>query len=1115
MAQEHAAVRKPASVERRPAVAATIHRSATSGAPLPPTQALQQRTASIARSASTPATVSVAAPVAIQFAKVSHPSDPAELEARNTARKIVQMADPARPKPDEPVKKSETPIRKTPEELNKPIQRATASDRPSPTAASMAPLGGAPLSRSVRSYMEPRFGADFSAVRIHTGEAAAQQSANLNAHAFTVGEHVFFGRNQYQPESASGRELIAHELTHTIQQGAAIQRSADTTVTERTSPRVQRLGIDDALNYFADKANLIPGFRLLTVVLGVNPVNMAPVERSAANILRGLLELIPITGALISQALENYGIFAKVGAWIEGQFRTLGMVGGAFKAALGKFLDSLSWTDIFDLGSVWDRGKRIFTEPIDKLFAFGKSLAGDIIRFVREAILLPLAKLAEGTRGYDLLKAVLGQDPVTGEPVPRTPETLIPGFLKLIGEEEVWENMKKANAIPRVWAWFQGALAGLMGFVRQIPTLFVQALNSLEIIDLVLPPKAFLKIANVFGSFVLEFIVWAGKTLWTLLEIIFDVVSPGALLYIKKTGAAIKSILKNPMPFVGNLIKAAKRGFLNFADHFLEHLKAGLLDWLVGSLPGIYIPKSFALIEIAKFALSVLGLTWENIRTKLVRAIGEPAVKVLETTFDIVVTLVRDGPAAAWDKIKDQLGNLKDMVIGGITDFVVGMVVKKAIPKLIAMFIPGAGFISAILTIYDTIMVFVNKIKTIARVVTSFIESIVQIANGQTDAAANRIETALAGVLSLSINFAAGFAGLGKVADAVKGVFEKLRAPFEKATDFLANLIAKLATPFIAKGKALVAKGKEALGKLFNWATVDKNFKDAKGHDHRVFVDPKATPPRLMVASNEMAAEAFLDAFIKSKAASFATKNKAKIDSARNAIAAAKPLIGQIDSAQKKQPPDDATLAKLSPALLEKTTAVADALRLLVGEGELSVELKEKYLLEGLTGTYGSMPKPKADDFTADHQPQAAALIAARDIGYFDKSGNLFKRAAGRAKAGFAINLHKSRHEAGATFGSKGKVTKEGFIAQVKARVTATMKPEKQREVVVQVLREDLHRDVTAMKAVVAPGSAYWADLKKEVTDPEEQKKLIGEVSGRIVQGENVIANQDLASLVD
>src|ERR1044072_4951631 len=108
----------------------------------------------------------------------------------------------------------------------------------------------------------------------------------------------------------------------------------------------------------------------------------------------------------------------------------------------------------------------------------------------------------------------------------------------------------------------------------------------------------------------MQFITWAGNTVWTLLEIIFDVVSPGALEYVKKTGAALKSILKNPIPFVGNLVKAAKLGFDRFADNFLGHLKAGLIDWLTGSLPGIYIPQSFSLIEIAKFALSALGLTW-------------------------------------------------------------------------------------------------------------------------------------------------------------------------------------------------------------------------------------------------------------------------------------------------------------------------------------------------------------------------------------------------------------------------------------------------------------------------------------------------------------------------
>src|SRR5262249_32839884 len=150
-------------------------------------------------------------------------------------------------------------------------------------------------------------------------------------------------------------------------------------------------------------------------------------------------------------------------------------------------------------------------------------------------------------------------------------------------------------------------------------TLAVNAFKSLELIDIILVPRALVKVAVVFGDFIGRFAKWAGDAVWNLLEIVFDVVSPGAFAYVKKTGAALKSILKNPLPFVGNLVKAAKLGFQNFANNFGTHLKAGLIDWLTGSLPGIYIPRAFSLGEIVKFVLSVLGLSWANVRQKLVK----------------------------------------------------------------------------------------------------------------------------------------------------------------------------------------------------------------------------------------------------------------------------------------------------------------------------------------------------------------------------------------------------------------------------------------------------------------------------------------------------------------
>jgi hypothetical protein len=80
--------------------------------------------------------------------------------------------------------------------------------------------GGAPLPGVVRDFMEPRFGADFSRVRVHSGSDAADLNRHLHALAFTHGQDIYLGEGQYQAGRAIGQHLLAHELTHTIQQGA-------------------------------------------------------------------------------------------------------------------------------------------------------------------------------------------------------------------------------------------------------------------------------------------------------------------------------------------------------------------------------------------------------------------------------------------------------------------------------------------------------------------------------------------------------------------------------------------------------------------------------------------------------------------------------------------------------------------------------------------------------------------------------------------------------------------------------------------------------------------------------------------------------------------------------
>ncbi len=102
--------------------------------------------------------------------------------------------------------------------------------------------GGNPLSSSARAYFEPRFGADFSDVRVHTGKPAATAARALNARAFTTGRDVVFGKGEYAPHSRQGGELLAHELTHVIQQRGYKNKPDG----KRGAPSVQRWQIGTA-----------------------------------------------------------------------------------------------------------------------------------------------------------------------------------------------------------------------------------------------------------------------------------------------------------------------------------------------------------------------------------------------------------------------------------------------------------------------------------------------------------------------------------------------------------------------------------------------------------------------------------------------------------------------------------------------------------------------------------------------------------------------------------------------------------------------------------------------------------------------------------------------------
>jgi len=101
---------------------------------------------------------------------------------------------------------------------NASVSAALEEQEPSLVKDVVGSGGGSPLARDTRGFMESRLGADFSDVRVHTDGKAAESARSVQAYAYTVGNDVVFQSDKYAPDSDSGQRMLAHELTHVVQQ---------------------------------------------------------------------------------------------------------------------------------------------------------------------------------------------------------------------------------------------------------------------------------------------------------------------------------------------------------------------------------------------------------------------------------------------------------------------------------------------------------------------------------------------------------------------------------------------------------------------------------------------------------------------------------------------------------------------------------------------------------------------------------------------------------------------------------------------------------------------------------------------------------------------------------
>lgn len=323
-------------------------------------------------------------------------------------------------------------------------------------------------------------------------------------------------------------------------------------------------------------------------------------------------------------------------------------------------------------------------------------------------------------------------------------------------------------------------------------------------------------------------------------------------------------IIKKPKQFFNNLVVGATIGFNNFVKNIKKHLINGALEWVTGEMSsaGITLPKEFDFKGILSIILQVLGISVAKVKEIATKVIGLKYVSMLEKGVDIGKNvggkvlkifgiIKKEGIIGLWEFIKEEFHDLKEKLMEEARNFIIVKIVQTAVAKLIAMLVPGAGFISAIKSLIDFILTLFAKARAIVNIIMGIIATFGQILAGNVSKVSTMIEDTLAKFLGMAITFLAAILGLGNVGRKMNEIIQKkIKDPITKTiTKIMEKLkmaMTKLGVfklldkidPGIEKGKAWVEEKKESakglLSKLKNYiiSKFIQRYKEKDGTEH-------------------------------------------------------------------------------------------------------------------------------------------------------------------------------------------------------------------------------------------------------------------------------------------
>lgn len=548
---------------------------------------------------------------------------------------------------------------------------------------------GSALPKGVKTEMESGFGADFSTVKIHTDSNAVQLNQQLGSQAFATGNNIYFNQGKFNPSSQSGKHLLAHELTHTVQQGATVRMKPDTI---QATALLQAFGFVDLIpDWIKDGARHIPGYTLFTVVAGYDPLYDRAVERTPINLLEGLMGLVPF-GTTIFDKLQEYGIIDQVFNWVESRLGELGLT-------MQGILDTLeeAWNELeFPYTDAIDVITRKFGEVLSRVTSFASSLVDQVITWIKEALIDFAEPILAENKAWSLIKKIIKYDPLRDEAVEAPTVEILEEFLILIGKQTELEQMREKGTLQKTADWLDtqvGTFTSLLGELRGLITSVWDAIQPANLINI---GDNLLALASQAGGFLQR--VWDFAI--TVAAKVLDLVKESLLGWLSTQASGVRgySLLKviiGKDPFTNEVVERNVpnliRGFMGLMEggeeQYAQMVESGAIARIVGQIEAAVATLNMTPASIVQLFTDIWNsLTIDDLIhpldafIRIIEKFGEPIgrlvafvaeivrivivaiLEIMNFPFDLIGNIITRAMGAIEDIKRDPIGFLKNIL---------------------------------------------------------------------------------------------------------------------------------------------------------------------------------------------------------------------------------------------------------------------------------------------------------------------------------------------------------------------------------------------------------------------------------------------------------------------